>query len=97
VSAADLPASVNVGEYLAGPAYGAKEWRPHGPPQALQAGGVAGTRYDFTARAGRDDLGREVVAVRRGERVYFFTVVHGLKDTSAPEQFRRAVDHLLWK
>jgi hypothetical protein len=97
VSAADLPASANLAEYLGGPNYGAKEWRLRGKPEAVTVAGVPGTRHDYTAHVGKEDLAREVVAFRRGERVTFFTVVYAPKDVSAQEQFRRAVDRILWK
>jgi hypothetical protein len=97
VSAADLPAATDLAAYLAGPGYGAREWRLRGVPENLEVGGVPGTRYDFAARVDKDDLAREVVAFRRGERVYFFTAVFLAKDGTAREQFRRSVDRILWK
>jgi hypothetical protein len=97
VSAADLPASTDIGTYLAGPAYGAREWRSRTPPQKIEAGGVAGTRYDLAARVDKDDLVREVTAFRRGERVYLFTALFLAKDDTSRGQCRRAVNGLVWK
>jgi hypothetical protein len=97
VSAADLPASVNLTDYLADASYGAKAWRPQGKPEPVEGAGVPGTRYDFSARVGKNDLAREVIAFRRGERVYFFTVVYAARDDTAREQFRRSVARILWK
>jgi hypothetical protein len=97
VSAADLPPSADLADYLAGPAFGVKDWKLKPPPEPVEVNGVAGTRYDFTGRVGKDDMTREVVAFRRGERVYFFTTLFFTQDATAQEQSRRAVSRILWK
>lgn len=97
VAAADLPPSTDLAAYLAEPAYGATTWRVRAGPEPVQAGGMEGSRYDLTARVGTDDMTREVVAFRRGERVYFFTALFLSKDPDAREQFRRSVGRLVWK
>jgi hypothetical protein len=96
VSAADLPAATDLAAYLAGPAAGIKEWRLL-TTEPVPLSTVAGTRYQFTAHTGRDDMAREVAAFPRGERVYFFTIVYLAKDTSAQEQFRRTLGRLDWR
>ena len=97
VSAADLPPSADLADYLAAPAFGSKDWKLRSSPEPLEVDGVPGTRYDLTARVGKEDMTREVVAFRRGERVYFFTTVFFTKDATAQEQARRAVSRLLWR
>jgi hypothetical protein len=97
VSVADFSPSTDLADYLAAPAYGSKDWKLQSAPEPAEVNGVAGTRYDFTARVGKDDMTREVVAFRRGERVYFFTTVFFTKDATAQEQGRRAVARILWK
>jgi hypothetical protein len=97
VAAADLPPSTDLPAYLSEPAYGAEKWRVVAGPQRVEAGAVEGTRYDLTARVGSDDMTREVVAFRRGERVFFFTALFLSKDPDAREQFRRSLGRLVWK
>jgi hypothetical protein len=97
VSAADLGPSADLADYLAAPALGVKDWKLKPPPEDLEVSGVRGTRYNFAGRMGKEDVTREVVAFRRGERLYFFTTVFASKDTTAQEQARRAVSRLLWK
>jgi hypothetical protein len=96
VSMADLPEGTDLAAYLGGPAFGAERWKPSAAPQPLQVGGADATRFRFTARVDGADLAREVTAVRRGGRIYFFTVLAPPADTTAPEQVRRAVGRIVW-
>jgi hypothetical protein len=97
VSAVDLPGSTDLAEYLAEPSYGEKSWRLQASPEPIEVAGVPGTRFDFVGRPGKDGLAREVVAFRRGERVYLFTALFLAHDASAREQFRRSVGRLQWR
>jgi hypothetical protein len=96
VSVAELPESTDLAEYLSKPSFSAREWKPAGKPVQLDAGGAKGTRYRHTAWVDGSELVKEVTAFRRGDRVYFFTVLFSPKDSSAPEQARRAVEGLVW-
>src|SRR4051812_8863329 len=80
VTFADWPEGFDLAGYLAGPSYGVRRWQPAGPPEALDAGGRPATRYHFTAPA---DRAKEVVAVRRGGRVYLFVGLFTNADTAA--------------
>jgi hypothetical protein len=97
VSADDLPPSTDLADHLAAPAFGLKDWKLRSPPEQVEVNGVAGTRYNFGGRVGKEDMTREVVAFRRGGRVYFFTTLFYTKDATAQEQSRRAVSRILWK
>ncbi len=96
VSVAELRESTDLAEYLSKPAFSASEWRPAGKSVPLEAGGAKGTRFRYTAWVDGSELVKEVTAFRRGARVYFFTVLYSPKDSSAPEQARRAVESLVW-
>lgn len=97
VTLADLPESADLAAFLIGPAYGSDKWRPKGAAQPTDVNDVAALRHTFTARVGKDDLTREVVTFRRGERVYFFTGVFPTADSKAREDVRRAVGSVIWK
>jgi hypothetical protein len=96
VSAADMPEDANLADYLSGPSFSATHWKQSGSSEKVEAGGRPGTRYRFTARVNRSELGKEVTVFRRGGRVYFFTLLFAPADTNAPEQVRRAISQLIW-
>jgi hypothetical protein len=97
VSLRDVPPSENLAEYLAGPSFSVKRWAQTGPEEEAAVGSATGTRYVFRGKAGNVELTKEVVAVRRGERVYFFTALYAPKDTEVREQLRRVVGSVIWK
>jgi hypothetical protein len=97
VSLADLPGETDLGTFLAGPSFGVKEWKLAPGREGLEVDGVSGVRLVFTGRLARQEMTREVVAFRRGERVYFFTGFFVRGDTEARDQVRRAVASTVWK
>jgi predicted Zn-dependent protease len=96
VSQADLPEPTDLQAYLSGPSFGASRWKSSAAPEPIEVHGVNGTRFRLTAQVRGEQLAREVTAFRRGERVYFFTLLYAPADTSAPEQARRAVGRIVW-
>jgi predicted Zn-dependent protease len=97
VSMADLPATTDLTAYLAGPSGGVKSWRPKPPIESITINGVPADRFTFTGRVGKEDTTKEVVTIRRGERVYFFMAYFASTDGKAREQVRRAVESTIWK
>ncbi len=94
----DLPPSTDVAAYLAGPSFGAKEWHRVGAVEPVQSGGLSGERYDFSGRVGgKDDMTKEVVVFRRGERCYLFIGLFPPADTAARAQVRQAVASTVWR
>jgi hypothetical protein len=97
ITAADLTIDTNLEKYLSGRAFGISDWQLKFPPEDLEIDGQPARRYTF----GRPRLIgpeiREVVAFRRGERVYFFTAMFPGSDAKAREQIRRAIESLVWK
>jgi hypothetical protein len=57
---------------------------------------VPALRVTFTERVDRQLMISEVVAVRRGERVYFFSGFFPAEDARAREQVRGAIDSIVW-
>lgn len=96
VSAANLPDNADLRDYLSGPSFSAQHWAPSGSAVKLEAGGRPGVRYRFTAIVSGAKLAKEVTAFRRGERVYFFTLLFAPSDATAPEQIHRALGRLVW-
>lgn len=96
-SLADLPESTDWGDYLAGPSFGASQWRQSSPAEPIEVNGVSAVRFDFSGKLHGTATIKEVVVFRRGERVYFFTGIFPAKDTEAREQVRRAVASVIWK
>jgi hypothetical protein len=97
VSLADLPESTNLAELLGAPTLNVKDWRPVGAAEPLEVNGKSGVRLVFTGHLGKDEMIREVVTFRRGERVYFFTGMFGRTNTTARDQMRQAVVSTTWK
>jgi hypothetical protein len=97
VTLIDFPSTSDLAAHLAEPSYGAEKWRPKGAAETLPLKGIDATRYLFTARVGKEETTKEVVAVRRGERVYFFTALYATGDTSARDQMRRVVESTIWE
>jgi len=95
ITAADLAADTDLKKYLSGTAFGIVDWQLKSPPEDLDIDNQRANRYTFGRRIGPEV--REVVAFRRGERVYFFTAMFPKSDTKAREQIRRAIESLVWK
>lgn len=97
VSLIDLPPSTDLNAYLSGPSYSAKEWVPVASPEEASVGEIPGTRYRYRARLGKREMLKEVVTVRRGDRVYLFTALHEPKDTKVRDELRRVVASVSWR
>ncbi len=95
LSLADLPEETNLSEYLAGPSVGV-DWHLTGPPEPIEVGGAAARRFVLSGRSGNQPLTREVVAVPRGARTYFFSGNFGTADKARQEHVRGAVASVRW-
>lgn len=97
VSLIDLAADADLTTHLSRGSHGVSRWLPKGRPESLEINGHAATRTTLTGRAGKDDLTREVVAFRRGGRVYFFAGIYPPADGKARDEARRAASSVMWK
>lgn len=97
VTVVDLEPTADLAAYLAGPAFGAEKWQLKGKPEAIEINRVAAQRFTFVSRIQKEEMVREVVAFRRGERVYLFTGLFASDDARARDQVRRAVGSTVWK
>jgi hypothetical protein len=97
VSRIDLPESADLAKLLATPSFGVKKWTQTAAPEDVTVGGVPGVRSHFGGDHGNEHVAREVVHVRRGERLYFFTSLYPAKAVAMRDQFRRVVESVIWK
>ena len=97
VSMADVPESADLVHYVDGPSFSARSWRLTAQPQHIEVNGVPATRYVLVNRERQQQRAKEVVAVRRGGRVYFFTGVFDAADAAARDEIRRAVLSIVWE
>lgn len=96
LSLVDLPESTNLGAHAAQASFGAIFWKLVSGPEQVEAGGMSGKRYVLTSQEKRDRI-KEVVAFRRGERVYFFIGVFMTADEAARDQIRQAMKSIVWE
>jgi hypothetical protein len=97
VSLIDLSSSADLAAYVAGPSYGVSKWSPMNQPEDITVGGAAGVRYTLRGRSGNEEVIKEVVCFRRGERVYFFTAMYTPSDIEVRDELRRTVESIIWK
>jgi hypothetical protein len=95
VTALDLPASTDIPAYLAR-TLGKEVTRQSKAPEPLKVGGLAGTRETFSTKWEKEQMAREVVAVRRGTRVYIITGTYPTGDKAAQEAIRKCIDSFAW-
>ncbi len=96
VSMLDVPASTTLEAYLAERGPGRDSWKPAGAIVTLDVGGQPAARAAFKGLQGKDPALKEIVAVRKGERVYFFISVVPADDAKARDQVRKAVASISW-
>jgi hypothetical protein len=97
VTLADLAPATDLAVYQGSHSFGAEKWRSAAPAETLQINGIPAVRLAFAVRSGKEELTREVVAIRRSERVYFFTGIFPTGDSKARDQVRRAIASAQWK
>ncbi len=97
VTLADLPEGTDLQKFLtATPSEGVR-WQAKGAPEELTVGGVPATRFTLAGGSGKGAQAKEVVAVRRGGRVYFFAGIFPAGDRATRDEVRRAVNSVVWK
>lgn len=96
VSVADVPESTSLTSYLEKSAAKASQWKLASPFETFVINGIPAVRADYRRSAGKQEVVKEVVAFRRGERVYFFTGLYAPTDAKTRKDVRRAVDSIVW-
>jgi hypothetical protein len=84
-------------KYHAGPSHGVRRWRSIRPAETLTVNDAAAERFVYRAKVGDGEMEKDVVAFRRGRRVYSFIGLFWSSDDRAREQLSRAVNSTIWK
>lgn len=96
VSAVDLPTDTDFTAYL-DKALGKTEKRTTSKPEDVQVGGLSGKRETYSTKWDREAVTKEIVSVRRGPRVYFFTGVYAPTDKQAKDTIRKILESVEWQ
>jgi hypothetical protein len=96
VSVADSLPGASPAACLAGRAPG-RDWRKGSAVQPLEISGHPAARVAYAGHWNKQSLVSETVAVRQGDRVYYFTGTFPDGDDAAREQVRQAVAGATWQ
>ncbi|HZU36061.1 MAG TPA: hypothetical protein VFA18_09140 [Gemmataceae bacterium] len=97
VTCVDLDPSTDIAKYVASHVPGGASWKLKAPSKPCEIQGVPAEKMTFVSHPpGADELTRDIVAFRRGQRVYLFTGVYATSDKEAREQVQQAMDSILW-
>jgi hypothetical protein len=96
VTRADLPADADLEARLKGPSLGVSKWELTAPVEQLEVGGTGATRMIFSGSTRRGVSIKEVVTIRRNDRVYFFTGSYDPEDRMFQEELHRLLDSVIW-
>jgi hypothetical protein len=86
------PDSENVEALVKQGSHGVMNWEMVGTPAPITVGQVPGTRYILKHKG----TTKEVVAIRRDNRLFLFTLIAATLDTESREQIRRVIDGVTW-
>jgi hypothetical protein len=95
VSMVDVPEAKSLSDCV-GESGVEDNWQTAGPTEELTVGGRAAARGTFLPRSVGEPTVREIVAVRRGRRVYLFTGVFAPSDARSRDAIRTAIATLSW-
>jgi hypothetical protein len=100
VSMIDLPEAESATAYLAAKPPGPERWSVSGTSEPLKVGGLAAERVTFSGvwegRKADEPVTKEVVAVRRGGRVYFFAAIFLAGDKDTRDVARKVLSSVAW-
>lgn len=96
VTVADVPLATPLTDYVTKSSLTGEKWRLITPAQEFTINGVPAARITHAMNSGPEEMTKETVAIRRGERVYFFKGSWGQADVKARQAIRTAVDTIVW-
>jgi hypothetical protein len=94
VSAVDLPEGRTVSEYLKSRLLKSDKFQLIDVEQ-LNLNSRTAERHTYLRRMNQEEITREVVAIRRKQRTYFFTGVFASRDKQGKEEIRNAIGSLI--
>ena len=97
VSLQDLPADADLARLLADSRSENTGWRLVGKPAEVKVGSRTGRRFVLEGKGPTGRMAREVIAVRQGERVYFFTGTFSPADHASRDLIRQTFAKVVWK
>lgn len=97
ISCMDLPEDADLVAYFTGNRTGPEAWRVLQKPAEFNLGGVAARRLVLELGSGADAQRKEVAAVRRGTRTFFFTTITSPRDVESRDAVRAALDRISCK
>jgi hypothetical protein len=92
----DEPEPSDLAAYHQLPSQAVSNWKLEGEPEEITINGMKAQRFNYKGSLGNQPMEKEVVAFRRGNRVYSFIGLFWAGDINAHEQLRRAVGSVIW-
>jgi hypothetical protein len=96
VSVADVPLESPLTEYVLKNTLTGEKWQKSAGPEEFTINSEPAVRITYVQREGKAEGFKEIVAFRRGERVYFFKGFYAGTDPKARTALRAAVDTIVW-
>lgn len=96
VTVADVPETTELADYLAKNTLTREAWRLDTPAEDFTINGVPAARISYSMGAGETEMVREIVAFRRGQRVYFFKSFYARVDAKSKNALRTATETVVW-
>jgi hypothetical protein len=96
VTVTDLPESEGLPEYLVKNTLTGEDWRLKGQAEPFTINNVPAARITFVKGKEESQIIREVVAFRRGVRVYFFKSFYARADERSRQALKTAVETIVW-
>jgi hypothetical protein len=96
VTVADVPETASLSDYLAKNTRTGESWRLVQPAEDFTINEASAARISYSKLVGKEEFMREVVAFRRGERVYFFKCYYARRDAASRRALRGCVETIVW-
>lgn len=96
VTVADVPLSIPLSDYVSTNTKTGDDWKLGKPAEDFTINGVPAARITYQMKSGKDEMVREIIAFRRGERVYFFKGFYAASDQQSHKAIQKAVDTVVW-
>lgn len=94
---AEVPGSIDLQSLAIQPSHGVAEWKSAGAAEPMTVGNVPAMRYRFRGLLGTVSQTKDVVAVRRGDRVFLFILLAAARDTVAVDAARLSIGSVTWR